>query len=427
MILPLRARGRTLGTISLVGAESGRTFDESSVVFGEELARHAGLAIENARLFKELDEGEKRFRHFVQGLGAIFWEADARTFQFNFASQRAEELLGYPQDRWTEPGFWEAMIHPEDRAAAVDRRSDMTTRLEDHESEYRVVAADGKIFWFKDIVSVLSGVDGRPGLLRGVMVDITPQKETERNLEESKERYAHLARTLQRSLLPPVLPDVPGFEIAARYRPAGEGNEVGGDFYDVFRVGDNERAVVLGDVCGKGPKAAALTGLTRHTVRTAALYEKAPSGVLQVLNAAVLREELVDQFCTVAFGKISAMDGKATLVIANGGHPLPFLLRADGTVEQISEPGTILGVVEEPDLTDSIVELHPGDAVVLYTDGVTEERGRDIEDEWLRVMLRSLAGLNANAIVDSVERAAVEYLPGEPRDDIALLVLRFVG
>jgi sigma-B regulation protein RsbU (phosphoserine phosphatase) len=302
-----------------------------------------------------------------------------------------------------------------------------TARLEDHDMEYRVVAAGGRVMWLKNIISVVPGPAGRPNLLRGVMVDITEQKETERNLEESKERYAYLARTLQKSLLPPQLPAVQGFELAARYRPAGEGNEVGGDFFDVFRVGDTERAVVMGDVCGKGPKAAALTGLARHTVRTAALYEDAPSGVLEVLNRAVLGEELIDQFCTVAFGKLQPYGTTAKLTLANGGHPLPYRLRADGSVDQIGEPGSILGVMDDPDLTDVEIDLLPGDVVIFYTDGVTDERGPDIEEGWLSAMLPSLNGLNANAIVDSIERAAVDYLPGEPRDDIALLVLKYVG
>lgn len=427
MHVPLRARGRTLGVLSFVGAESGRTYDQEDVLFAEELARHAALAIENARLFHEIDEGEKRFRHFVQGLGAIFWEADARTFQFNFVSQRAQELLGYPPERWQEPGFWSSMIHPEDRDPVVDARGTATARLEDHDSEYRVLSEDGRVLWFKDIVTVLPGPSGKPNLLRGVMVDITEQKETERNLEESKERYAHLARTLQKSLLPPQLPAVQGFELAARYRPAGEGNEVGGDFFDVFRIGETERALVMGDVCGKGPKAAALTGLARHTVRTAALYESTPSGVLHILNRAVLREELNEQFCTVAFGRIEPAGDTAKLTLATGGHPLPYLLKADGSVRQIGEPGSILGVMDDPDLTDNTIELHRGDVIVLYTDGVTDERGPEVEEGWLGAMLPSLSGLNANAIVDKIEKAAVDYLPGEPRDDIALLVLRYVG
>jgi PAS domain S-box-containing protein len=428
MHVPLKARGRTLGVLSLGSAESGRTYDEEDVLFAEELARHAALAIENARLFQEIDEGEKRFRHFVQGLGAIFWEADARTFQFNFVSKRAEELLGYPAARWQEPGFWASIIHAEDRAWAVDARGVATSRLEDHDTEYRVLADDGRVLWFKDLVTVLPGPSGKPNLLRGVMIDITEQKEAERSLEDSKERYAHLARTLQKSLLPPQLPEIQGFELAARYRPAGEGNEVGGDFFDVFRVGDTERAVVMGDVCGKGPKAAALTGLARHTVRTAALYESAPSGVLDVLNQAVLREELIDQFCTVALGKIEPNGPAARLTLAIGGHPLPYLLKADGSVRQVGEPGSILGVMDDPDLFDAVIDLDHGDVVVLYTDGVTDERGPEIDDGWLGAMLPTLAGQNVDTMVDSIERAAVDYyLPGEPRDDIALLVLRYVG
>ena len=185
---------------------------------------------------------------------------------------------------------------------------------------------------------------------------------------------AYIARTLQQSLLPVELPDIPGVETAARFRPTGEGNEVGGDFYDVFETGNRGWTVVMGDVCGKGPDAAAVTALARYTLRAAAMRERLPSRSLAVLNEALLRQRNDRRFCTVAAAYIEKLDHGARAGISSGGHPLPLLMRADGSVEQVGSHGTLLGVVPDPDLDDRAVTLEPGDALVFYTDGVIESR-----------------------------------------------------
>ena len=190
---------------------------------------------------------------------------------------------------------------------------------------------------------------------------------------------SYIARTLQESLLPVELPDIPGVEAAARFRPTGEGNEVGGDFYDMFETGNRGWTVVMGDVCGKGPDAAAVTALARYTLRAAAMRERLPSRSLAVLNEALLRQRDDRRFCTVAYAYIEKLDRGARVGVACGGHPLPLLLRADGTVETVGAPGTLLGVVPDPDLEDRAVTLEPGDALVFYTDGVIESRG-DADD-----------------------------------------------
>ena len=153
------------------------------------------------------------------------------------------------------------------------------------------------------------------------------------------EERANVARTLQRSLLPPVLPDVPGIDLAARYLAAGEGNDVGGDFYDCFRTGDGEWAVVIGDVCGKGAEAAAVTALARYTARASAtLHSENPSVVLQDLNEAIRRESPQSRFCTVLYISLSLHGDRVTGTVASGGHPLPLILRSDGRVETRASP-----------------------------------------------------------------------------------------
>jgi PAS domain S-box-containing protein len=237
---------------------------------------------------------------------------------------------------------------------------------------------------------------------------------------------SYIARTLQESLLPVELPDIPGVEAAARFRPTGEGNEVGGDFYDMFETGNRAWTVVMGDVCGKGPDAAAVTALARYTLRAAAMRERLPSRSLALLNEALLRQRDDRRFCTVAYAYIEKLDQGALVEVACGGHPLPLLLRRDGTVQTVGEPGTLLGVVPDPDLEDSAVTLEQGDALVFYTDGVIEARGAEaiLDERRLAELVATCAGEGADAIAAKVEDAAVLSQGGRPRDDIAVLVLR---
>jgi PAS domain S-box-containing protein len=237
---------------------------------------------------------------------------------------------------------------------------------------------------------------------------------------------AYIARTLQQSLLPAELPDIPGFEAAARFRPTGQGNEVGGDFYDLFETGGRGWTVVMGDVCGKGPDAAAITALARYTLRAAAMRERLPSRSLGVLNEALLRQRDDRRFCTVAYAYLEPLDEGARVGFASGGHPLPLLLRVDGTVELVGEPGTLLGVLPDPRFEDCSVSLGPGDALIFYTDGVIEGRGtrHTLDEEGLAKLVATCAGGGADTIASRVEDAAVAAQDGSPRDDIAVLVLR---
>ena len=238
---------------------------------------------------------------------------------------------------------------------------------------------------------------------------------------------SYIARTLQQSLLPVELPDIPGVEAAARFRPTGEGNEVGGDFYDMFETGNRGWAVVMGDVCGKGPDAAAVTALARYTLRAAAMRERLPSRALAMLNEALLRQRDDRRFCTVAYAYLEKLDRGARVGISTGGHPLPLLLRVDGSVEAVGAPGTLLGVVGDPDLEDRAVTLEPGDALVFYTDGVIESRatsGGVLDERRLAELVATCAGSDADAIAARIEEAAVLSQEGRPRDDIAVLVLR---
>jgi PAS domain S-box-containing protein len=252
-----------------------------------------------------------------------------------------------------------------------------------------------------------------------------------RETEESRERFAYLARTLQRSLLPQSIPVVPGMQTAVRYRAAAEGTQVGGDFYDLFSTGSREWAVVIGDVIGKGARAAALTGLARHTIRAVATMKQSPSFILSRLNDAIMREgeredDQMLKFCTVCYALLRPGLGRARLTVSSGGHPLPYVVRAEGCVERVGSPGLLLGVFPDADVTEREVELTAGDAIVFYTDGVTEGRREDKEafgDSRLRALLETCGGLGAEETADRIERAVMEYSPGRRLDDVAVLVL----
>ncbi|HLM78485.1 MAG TPA: PAS domain S-box protein [Rubrobacteraceae bacterium] len=307
MSVPLVARGRTLGAISLVSAESGRRYGPADLKLAEELARRAALAVDNARLYR------------------------------------------------------------------------------------------GRV---------------------------------------------QVARTLQEGLLPARLPEVPGVEVGLRYLSAGE-VDVGGDFYDVFETSlmnqngspnpSSSWGIVVGDVSGKGAEAATMLAFTRYTIRTLATRESDPSAVLYCLNEAMLRQRRErdhHKFCTVAYAKLEterdAQRG-VRVTVSRGGHPPPFLLRTDGSICTIGQPGYAIGVFDQANLTEQEARLGPGDALVLYTDGVVEARSPEgifFGEERLKALLRSSVAQDAATIAGRIEDAVLYFQEQAPRDDVAVLVLR---
>ncbi|MFE7131753.1 SpoIIE family protein phosphatase [Streptomyces sp. NPDC057638] len=240
------------------------------------------------------------------------------------------------------------------------------------------------------------------------------------------ERVA-ISHSLQRSLLPPEPPDVPGVEVEVIYRAAGEGNEVGGDFYDVFPIRDGAYGFAIGDVCGTGPEAAAVTGLARHALRLLAREGFGGPAVLERLNAAILDEGARSRFLTLLYGELHPQeDGSALMKLVCAGHPLPLRLRQDGTVEPAAEPQPLLGVMEDLELYEEVITLDPGDVLLCVTDGVTERREgtRMLGDEGLAEVLTGCTGLTAGAVAARVLRAVERFAVEPASDDMAILALR---
>ncbi|MEV8021291.1 SpoIIE family protein phosphatase [Streptomyces sp. NPDC086554] len=243
------------------------------------------------------------------------------------------------------------------------------------------------------------------------------------------ERMA-ISQSLQRSLLPPGLPQVPGVEVEVIYRAAGEGNEVGGDFYDLFPIRDGAYGFAIGDVCGTGPEAAAVTGLARHALRLLAREGFGGPAVLERLNAAILDEGARSRFLTLLYGELWPQeDGSAVLKVVCAGHPLPLRLRQDGTVEPYAEPQPLLGVMDDLELYEQTMTLDPGDVLLCVTDGVTERREgtRMLGDDGLADVLTTCTGLTAGAVAARIMRAVERFATDAPSDDMAILAMRVPG
>jgi phosphoserine phosphatase RsbU/P len=244
-------------------------------------------------------------------------------------------------------------------------------------------AADGTRLPVLVTSTVKTGGDGQPLLVRTTVFDARDRRAYEaellrarREAEQERERLQRLTTTLQRTLLPPALPAVPGLDVAAHYHIASP-DEVGGDFYDLFPLTGDTWGFFLGDVCGKGAPAAVVTSLVRYTVRTTAVHDPDPARVLQHLNTVMNEQNDGDdpRFCTIIFGLLTPDDGGFTVTLAGGGHPPALLLRGGGTAEYLPTPGgELIGVLPDARIVTTNVRLAPRDTLVLYTDGLTEAR-----------------------------------------------------
>jgi PAS domain S-box-containing protein len=288
LIVPMAARARTIGALTLVSAESGRTFDQGDVEFAQQIAERAALAVENARLYTERTE---------------------------------------------------------------------------------------------------------------------------------------VARTLQSSLLPEALPEVPGWEIAALYRPAGHESDVGGDFYDFWEVA-GDWLMMIGDVTGKGVSAATVTSLVRHTAWAASEFDSRPGQILARVDAALKRRPALS-VCSGLCLRVS--EGRGT--IASGGHPLPLRV-GDHGVEALGRAGTLLGAFSKFSWPETSFAMGPGETLVAITDGVTDTVGRD-DERFGMVRLQEILGEAQNespmAIRDRLVAALEDFQVGAQADDTAIVIMRFTG
>ena len=480
LVVPLSVGDRVLGVMTFVWAESGYRYGRDDLALAEDLAHRAAIAIENARLYQAERDARREEARATERL-QILSEAGAGMAETLDARRMLGALV-----RTTSRGYSDySMVYRLDstgsimdvvtahRDLALDGvlRRAATMRLPEPDDEGSVVARvlrTGEAAWEPDLPTTftdevtatdeqrklgrrlqarsaiavpLVGRGQLLGILGLVRIEGSPpfvREDLDLAIElgrragtllDNARLYAErelIADTLQRSLVPPELPDVPGLEVGARYRSAAPGTTVGGDFYDVFEVDLDNWGALIGDVVGKGPQAAAMMGLARYTIRTAAMSETRPSALLETLNEAILRQVRDNMFCTACFARVRRDGANARVTIASGGHPLPLLLHPDGRVETAGEPGTLIGVFEDPTIVDRALDLGPGDALVMYTDGVVDERRGDEEfgEERLIELLATLGGANAQEIADTIDGAVLDFRDGDQKDDVAVLVLK---
>ncbi|MFJ2211905.1 PP2C family protein-serine/threonine phosphatase [Streptomyces sp. NPDC101062] len=303
-------------------------------------------------------------------------------------------------------------------------------------------AADGTRLPVLVTSTMKTGADGEPLLIRTTLVDARDRRAYERELlrarqeaeaareqaERDRTRLQSVLATLQQSLLPPSLPAVPGLDAAAHYHTASP-DHLGGDFYDLFTLGDGRWGFFLGDVCGKGPEAAAVTSLTRYTLRAAALHNADPVAVLGILNT-TLHEKYTGgdaRYCTVIFGILTPRSDGFDVSLASGGHPPVLVMRADGTVGYLPTPGgCLVGALPDARFTAVTTALEPGDTLLLYTDGLTEARTGDdggrYGDDALHAFATHLAPATPIAAITAVTELLHGFGDGLD-DDTAVLSL----
>jgi sigma-B regulation protein RsbU (phosphoserine phosphatase) len=273
------------------------------------------------------------------------------------------------------------------------------------------------------INSVLERDDhGNAIVVRSAIFDATHRRRYEEELLREKERATALARTLQQTLIPPHVPHIDGLDVAAEYRPAGDGTQVGGDFYDIFQAADSDWVIVIGDVCGKGAEAAVVTALARYTLRAAAVQDPSPARGLSLLNDALLRSD-VDRFCTAAMLRLRRLGRTWHASSCTAGHPLPLRVGGGRAVSRIGRAGSLLGVMSDPELTEASVELVPDDTVLIYTDGVVEARapnGAFYGEQRLLETLTAAVG-SASTLTTTLLADVLDFQRHLARDDIAIV------
>ena len=259
----------------------------------------------------------------------------------------------------------------------------------------------------------------------GVVEELGEQLALAIRVDRMFRRHTEIADALQSSLLPRDLPQIPGVEIAAAYVAATEGLEVGGDFYDIYRT-PGGWGVAIGDVCGKGEEAAAVTAAARHAIRVLAHWTADPAEVLAKANEVMLAEEFGDLFVTAKNAHLRWQDGRLHVVLGSAGHPGPVLVRPDGRTTIMNPGGLPLGLFPTAQPGREEIDLEPGDVLFFFTDGVTEARSPELTyfEDRLTDELAGLAGQAPRDIVAGLQTLVVEFCRNELRDDMTMLVLR---
>jgi PAS domain S-box-containing protein len=473
VLVPLVARGVRTGVLTLFTgrAHSGRALDDDDLLFARAVARRAALAIDNARLYEAEHEAAERVRFLAEASRLLGGSLDidptlaalarlAVPFLGDWCSidlveqgggLRSVATVHTDPDRIRRMGELRARYPPRVDAptgpAAVIRTGEaqLVPAIDDdvlaaaaHDDEHlRLVrelglssylcvplSARGRVLGALSLAFAESGRrydDDRLELARQLAERVAVAIDNAALFWAQR----HIAETLQRALLPPELPLIPGAAAAARYLPMGEGVDAGGDFYDIFELDAGRWLVVVGDVCGKGPEAASLTALARYTLRALAPEQPDPARLLAALNGAILRQRPGNtQFLTACAIAVDRRGTDLQLEVACAGHPPPLVLRAGGGQEWVPARGGVVGVFPEIRLDTAQITLAPGERIVAYTDGVTEARAGDgmLGAEGL-ARIAAAPATGPEELAARIAEGAIAFQGGLLQDDVAVLVL----
>ncbi|HEY0487074.1 MAG TPA: SpoIIE family protein phosphatase [Mycobacteriales bacterium] len=415
--LPLLGANGVHGAVELMSTEY-REVDTHLRGLLTTIGRQIGQFLDRTAAEEEIRRSEARYRSLVEASALDVWRCAVgggvitdMPWWRSVTGQTVEELLGL--------GWLDAVL-PEDRAPVATAWTVARDSGTVYEDEYRIRAADGRILTV--VVRAVPIVEeGRLVEWMGTTEDVTGER-------RANAARIELAESLQASLLPPRLPTVPRLDLAALYEPGGEDLAVGGDFYDLYPTSATEWTAVVGDVCGTGPAAVAVTAAARHALHGLSMHGTSPAATLRGLNNTLLND-VADRrpFLTAVKLHLAPTADAVRATVACAGHPLPLRVHRDGTVEPVGTPGMLLGVFDEVEVTDVEVQLDDGEALVLYTDGLTEARGTDgslFGEERLADVLTATAGRTSEEIVRSIRAAVGEFRRPGAGDDMAVLVLR---
>ncbi|MDQ3756844.1 MAG: SpoIIE family protein phosphatase [Actinomycetota bacterium] len=473
-IIPLFTDADSAVGVFAVGWPDPRRFDADELAFLQTLGDHCAQAIERARLYESARTAAERQAFLAEASRELAGSLDVETTLRRVvrlavpkvADTAALHLLDDDGLRLValahvDPLGEEAMralsartgdVATDERMLHTARTGEPLVSPETPDELWEQIAED------EEQLALLRALDNRSGILVALQVEgrilgtlaVTTCWSTGRRLGQADvafvqevaaraavaidnamahRRLVRMTETLQQSLLPGAVPHVDGLDVAVCYRPVG-GGIVGGDFYDVFPLtpdtdGSPRWGVVIGDVAGKGVDAAALTSLVRYTARAVAAVGACPTEVLARCNDAVLAARLGERFATVLYAAVQPIGGDVRVTMASGGHPLPVLRDSEGEIAVVGRPGPAVGLFPDSTWDADTILLHPGDTLVLFTDGLLEARSPAgaFAPQLLEQTLRSSFGSNAATTAGVILDAVDAFEEGSPRDDLAMVVL----
>ncbi len=374
---------------------------------------------------------ERRLRTIIQGLNAIICEVDVLTGQFTFVSEQPEKFLGYPLERWTQEGFWKQVIHEEDyeRAVAAFQRDGLPG--DGDQRAFRVIAADGSEIWLRNITKAVRNAEGEVIKRRCIIVDVTEQQTAYLSLAKDLDRNQAIAEALQYSVLwQHSEKSFDSLKVDVFYEPALDEALLGGDFFDAFSLPNKSVMLVVGDVTGKGLKAAARTLEITFALRAFAQDYKNPADMITRLNEFICDFHHEDDPLAVAYVVLSLIvidpiTGAAQA--ASAGAEPPLVLRASGAVEEVAVRGLILGINHDAAYETTDMFLQEGDTLLMTTDGLTEARtGGDLfgSERLLEAARKADETGTLHDVGQAVLDAARRHGGGQFSDDVCLLLVR---